>query len=155
MLFRLPALVAAAAYLAAAVGGTGLHGLIGGGHAGCDHGRCEHVAFVPDGAPTTPAALCEHEERAGRRHAAHDDGPVSPVCGDSEPSRPERDAPAAPHDPHHCAVCQFLAMGQQIAEAPRPLDAAGAPPCVAADVSPSVGRTPTLTRRVRGPPAAV
>ncbi|WP_145357864.1 hypothetical protein [Alienimonas californiensis] len=154
MLCRLPAIVAAAAYLAAAVGGTGLHALVEAGHAGCGHSHCEHVAFVPEddavGEPPPPAANC-----CGHDHAAHDRLPARHAGNPTEPEGSERDAPAEPHDPHHCAVCQFLAMGQQPAEAPRPVDAAGAIPGAAVDAAPSIARTFFLTKRVRGPPATV
>ena len=152
ILRRLPALVAATAYLAAAVGGTGLHGLTGDGHAHCGH---QHDGLGHDHAGHDHAddrAGCPHDHggHGDRRHGA---GPQSCETGGAVETPGE---PASPvHDPHHCAVCQFLAMGQQVAEAPRPVDVAGPTPSVTVELSPAVGSEPALTERVRGPPAAV
>ena len=164
LLPRLPALVAAAAYLAAAVGGTGLHGLTGGGHAHCGHdhgGACSVGGHAGHDHAGHDHAGHDHagHDHAGHDHAGRDHGDEPHPCGTAGPEDASGRTPAEPaspaHDPHHCAVCQFLAMGQQVAEAPEPVDVAGPTPSVTGELSPSVGSEPALTERVRGPPAAV
>ena len=157
---RLPAIVAAAAYLAAAVGGTGLHALVGGHHHGCGHSHCGHDHLAAGEASSLLLKTCEHahacgHDHAGPDHAAAGDHAASRIGDKSESGDSRRDTPVEPHDAHHCAVCQFLAMGQQLAAAPRPVDVAGPVSCPAMDVAPSVGRALSLTKRVRGPPATV
>ncbi|MEM9701097.1 MAG: hypothetical protein AAF907_01480 [Planctomycetota bacterium] len=138
--------------MTAAVGGSGLHDLSGFQCCGHSHLADGRLGFAAGGRSVAGVIAADCLHHAGCQHASHQ-RTHGRLPEDSHPKGENAGDPG--HDSEQCVVCQFLAMGQQLAAIPQSVDVGDPPPRTRCELTPSIGRDGVPARRVRGPPAVV